>query len=90
MIIGKVVGRLWSTRKDERLNGQKFLVIRPMRPDKRMGENYFVAADIIGAGNGDMVLVTNGGSARRAVGGKDVPIDATIIGIVDSIEVDDE
>lgn len=89
MIIGKVVGRLWSTRKDERLNGQKFLVVMPMKYDNKISGNYFVAADAVGAGKGDLVLVTNGGSARRAVG-TDVPVDATIIGIVDSIEVDDE
>lgn len=90
MIIGKVVGRLWSTRKDERLNGQKFLVVSPMKHDNKESENYFVAADAVGAGKGDLVLVTHGGSARHAVGVKDVPIDSTIIGIIDSIEVDDE
>ena len=90
MIIGRVVGRLWSTRKDERLNGQKFLVVKPMKDNKTESENYFVAADSVGAGNGDLVLVTYGGSARYAVGVKDVPVDATIIGIVDSIEVNDE
>lgn len=90
MIIGKVVGRLWSTRKDERLNGQKFLVVKPMKDDNKDSENYFVAADVVGAGNGDLVLVTQGGSARHAVGIKEVPVDATIIGIVDSIEVNDE
>ncbi|MGL5085384.1 MAG: EutN/CcmL family microcompartment protein [Clostridium sp.] len=90
MIIGKVVGRLWSTRKDERLNGQKFLVVRPMRHDKKESESYFVAADSVGAGKGDLVLVTRGGSARSAVGDKQIPVDATIVGIVDSIEVDDE
>lgn len=89
MVIGKVVGRLWSTRKDERLNGQKFLVVRLIKDNNKQVEGFFVAADSIGAGTGDMVLITKGGSARQAVGGKDVPVDAAIVGIIDSIEVED-
>lgn len=88
MQIGKVIGKLWSTRKDENLNGQKFLVVRLMRNDKVESENVCVAADVVGAGTGDLVLVTQGGAARRVLGSKDIPVDSTIVGIIDSIEVD--
>ena len=90
MVIGRVVGRLWSTRKDEKLNGQKFLIVRLLKNQKEEQEGLFVAADSVGAGNGDTVLIVKGGAARTSLGNKDVPVDATIIGIIDSIEVDDE
>lgn len=90
MQIGKVVGKLWSTRKDENLNGQKFLVVRIMRNNNVVSDQMFVAADIIGAGTGDLVLITQGGAARKVIGSRDVPVDATIVGIIDSIEVDED
>ncbi|SFB28507.1 EutN/CcmL family microcompartment protein [Clostridium frigidicarnis] len=90
MVIGKVVGRLWSTRKDEKLNGQKFLVVRLLKDKEKELEGFFVAADNVGAGNGDLVLITKGASARTSLGDKAIPVDAAVVGIIDSIEVDDE
>ncbi len=90
MIIGKVVGKLWSTRKDEKLNGQKFLIVRTMKDKENMNDGFLVAADSVGAGSGDLVLIVKGGSARVSVGGKDIPIDTAIVGIIDTIEVEDE
>lgn len=90
MVIGKVVGRLWSTRKDEKLNGQKFLVVKLIKENNQELEGFFVAADIVGAGTGDLVLITQGGSARQAIGNREVPIDSAIVGIIDSIEVQNE
>ena len=90
MIIGKVVGKLWSTRKNEKLNGQKFLVVRLMTEENKFSKELFVAVDIIGAGAGDLVIIVKGGAARKAINDETVPIDATIIGIVDSIEVEYE
>lgn len=83
------MGSLWATRKDKKLNGLTFLVVKPIsygKPDQH--NNYFVAADNAGAGIGDMVLVTKGGSARASLPNKDVPVDAVIVGIVDSVEYD--
>ncbi|MBC2855075.1 EutN/CcmL family microcompartment protein [Cetobacterium sp. 2A] len=80
MIIGKVVGNVWSTRKDESLNGLKFLVI-----ELRRDENI-IACDYIGAGVGDRVLITQGSSARKAMENEEIPIDAAVIGIIDEIE----
>ncbi|WP_346884762.1 EutN/CcmL family microcompartment protein [Clostridium sp. UBA4395] len=90
MVIGRVVGRLWATRKDEKLNGQKFLIVRILKDIDVEETGFFVAADSVGAGTGDNVLITRGGAARVSLGERDVPVDATIIGIIDSIEVENE
>ncbi|HAR84988.1 MULTISPECIES: EutN/CcmL family microcompartment protein [Clostridium] len=90
MVIGRVVGRLWATRKDEKLNGQKFLIVRLLKDIDVEETGFFVAADSVGAGTGDNVLITRGGAARVSLGERDVPVDATIIGIIDSIEVENE
>lgn len=90
MIMGKVVGCLWSTRKDENLNGQKFLAVRPIMNNHKESESFIIAVDSIGAGKDDLVMVTQGGSARKAAGSSDIPVDSTIIAIIDSIEIDDK
>lgn len=90
MEIGRVVGNLWATRKDEKLNGHKFLIVKFLQTKTEERPGLFVAVDNAGAGVGDLVLVTKGGSARQSIGDLNVPIDAAIVGIVDSIEVEDE
>lgn len=87
MIIGNVIGSLWATRKDERLDGLKLLVVKPKYTEGL--ESAFVAADLASAGVGDVVLVTRGSSARLAFGRADIPIDSVIVGVVDSINLDD-
>ena len=89
MIMGRVVGCLWSTRKNENLNGQKFLVVRPIINNHKESENLVIAVDSVSAGKDDLVMITQGGSARKAVGSSEVPVDSTIIAIIDSVEVDD-
>ena len=86
MIIAKVVGNLWATKKDDKLNGMKFFVVRPAKGSKA---ETFVAVDAAGAGIGDDVLVSQGSSARTVFAGGDVPVDAVIVGIIDSVEVDE-
>lgn len=88
MEIGRVIGRVWATKKDEQLNGQKLLVLKMLLERGEEKPELVVAADIIGAGVDDLVLVVRGGSARYAVDNPSCPIDAAIIGIVDSIEVE--
>jgi len=78
MIVGKVVGSIVSTRKSEKLTGNKFMVVEPL---KEMGKGRFVAIDNIGAGVGEVVLVATGSAAR--VGMENTPVDAAIVGIVD-------
>lgn len=88
MIIGKVVGNVWATKKDERLNGLKLLVVEPAT--KCEGESGpFVAVDVVGAGIGEDVLVVKGSPARAALPSGNAPVDATVVGIIDTVEVDE-
>jgi len=81
MLIGKVVGSVVATRKNERLTGSKFLIVEPMHG---CAPNRVVAVDNVGAGTGEIVLVTMGSAARVALDNPSVPVDAVIVGIVDS------
>lgn len=88
MQTGRVIGNIWATRKDEKLAGLKLLIIQPINLlDDGPIEAPIVAADVIGAGTGEKVLYVGGSSARGAAGGKDVPVDATVVGIVDDQEI---
>ena len=82
MIIGKVVGSLFSTRKSEKLVGNKFMIVEPVE-DMRSTGNRLVAIDVIGAGIGEYVLVAQGSAARIGCDMADAPIDAAIVGIID-------
>ena len=87
MILGRVVGTVVATRKDERLTGAKLLVVRSIDPLGRDEAAYLVAVDTVDAGTRDRVLVVTGSSARMASGLKDWPVDAAIVGVVDSVEM---
>ena len=88
MFVGKVVGTVVATQKDERLVGWKLLIVRPLDPHKPLHDKIpQVAVDIVCAGMGETVLVAEGSSARHAVAQPDAPIDAVIVGIVDTLEV---
>ena len=82
MIVGKVIGSIVSTRKNENLVGNKFMLVEPI---EEIGDssNRIVAVDNIGAGIGEMVLVALGSAARIGCGMETAPIDAAIVGIVD-------
>lgn len=82
MIIGKVVGSLFSTRKSEKLVGNKFMIVEPVESMRSTG-NRLVAIDIIGAGIGEYVLVAQGSAARIGCDMGDAPVDAAIVGIID-------
>jgi microcompartment protein CcmK/EutM len=87
MLLAKIVGTVVATRKDPRLVSSKLLVVRPIDPNGKVDGGYLVAIDTVDAGVGEHVLVVSGSSARMAVGLKDCPVDAAIVGIVDSIDV---
>lgn len=90
MKTGKVIGNIWATRKDDRLAGLKLLVVQPINLlDGAPIESPIVAADLIGAGVGERVIFVGGSSARGAAGSMDIPVDATIVGIVDDQEIQD-
>jgi len=86
--LGKVVGTLVATRKDPELEGLKFLVLKGCDFEGQPNGAAVVAADAVGAGLGEVVLYAQGSSARQTHLTKDRPVDATIMAIVDLIEVD--
>jgi ethanolamine utilization protein EutN len=87
MFIGKVVGSLWATRKTENTRGVKFLIIQPYNLSKAPNTDTVVAADILGAGEGEMVMVAYGRAARMAVNAEDMSIEAAVIGIIDEYSI---
>jgi ethanolamine utilization protein EutN len=88
MKLGRVIGNLWATRKEEGLTGIKFLCIQLENPQGQVVGESLIAADRIGAGIGDCVMVTSGSAARFIIKEVDLPIDAVVIGIVDSVDVE--
>jgi ethanolamine utilization protein EutN len=80
MLIGKVIGSVVSTRKNEHLVGNKFMIVEPL---KSFQENRIVAIDNVGAGIGEYVLVAQGSAARIGCDAENSPIDAAIVGIID-------
>lgn len=87
MEIGKVIGTVWATKKDEGITGQKLLVIDVMKRRNQEKESLLVAADVTGAGIGDQVLILKGSPARSVVGSGKVPVDAAVVGIIDSLDI---
>ena len=93
MILARVEGSLVATKKNEKMRGNKFLVVRPLVVDSpaarelRPGSSTLVAVDSLGAGEGEVVLVVQGSSARLAADDKNSPVDAVVIGIVDSVDL---
>ena len=87
MLLGKVVGTLVSTRKDEKLEGLKFLVVRQLNVEGQETGGYVIAVDSVQAGVGDVVLFATGSSARQTVLTDKRPCDAVIMAVVDTWEV---
>ncbi len=82
MIVGKVVGSVVATRKNERLLGSKFMIVEPMEGISSNGR--IIAVDNVGAGIGEIVLVATGSAARIGCDLENAPVDAAIVGIVDN------
>lgn len=87
MYIGKVIGNVVATRKDDNLVGKKLLVVEQTDTKGNPLGKVEVAIDSVGAGTGEFVLVSKGSSARHIFGNPSSPIDAAIVGIIDSVEV---
>lgn len=90
MLIARVVGSAVATIKDERLNGTKLLVVREANARGEPTGKPLVAIDTVDAGVGDVVLIASGSSARQTSITKDRPVDAVIMALLDSLEVDGE
>ena len=94
MFIAKVTGSVVATQKASSMVGQKLLVVEPYKIDEadrsrlKSTGRTFVAVDTVGAGNGDYVLIVQGSSARLTPETKQLPVDAAIIGIVDTVHVE--
>lgn len=94
MFIAKVTGSVVATEKIESMKGQKLLVVEPYRLDEKKRKHLvptgrtFVAVDTVGAGPEDYVLLTQGSSARMTPETKTLPIDAVVVGIVDTVSID--
>jgi microcompartment protein CcmK/EutM len=89
MILARVVGNVVATRKDPRLEGKKLLVLQPVSPEGKPEGNYVIAVDTVSAGHRELVIAVSGSSARMAEGCRDTPTDASIVGIVDSVSMDE-
>ena len=87
MYLGKVIGTVVSTIKVPRLTDSKFLIVEKINQDLTAKKQTEVAVDTVGAGDGETVIVVGGSSARMAGGDKTLPVDAAIVGIVDTVEV---
>ncbi|MCH7827070.1 MAG: EutN/CcmL family microcompartment protein [Bacteroidetes bacterium] len=87
MFLGKVIGTVWSTRKDENLVGAKFLIVRHLDLELNEKDNFVVAVDSVGAGEGEVVLVATGSSSRQTHFTQNKPVDAVIMAIVDKLDV---
>jgi len=90
MQLAKVVGTVVSTRKDPSLDGLKFLLVRPVDEEGRETGAFLVAADAVGAGPEEIVLIAAGSSARQTQQTDKRPVDAVVMGIVDTWSVDDK
>ena len=87
MTLGKVVGTVVATRKEQTLEGLRFMLVRLVDPDGKETGAFVVAADAVGAGPEEMVLVASGSSARQTQATNNRPVDAVIMAIVDTWEV---
>jgi microcompartment protein CcmK/EutM len=87
MLMGRVVGTVVASRKDEELTGLKFLLVKQVDVDLNETDKFVVAADAVGAGMGEVVLFAAGSSARQTVATNNRPVDATIMAIVDSYDI---
>lgn len=88
MVLGKVIGTVWATRKDEQLRGMTLQLVREIEPDGSNKGRVVVAVDSVGAGVGETVLFVQGSSARQTELTKNKPVDAVITAIVDKMDVE--
>lgn len=85
--MGKVIGTVVATRKDEKMTGSKLMITQPLNIDLEPIGNAIVAVDTVGAGIGELVFYSRGTAARIAARKMDAPIDAAIVGIIDMVDL---
>jgi ethanolamine utilization protein EutN len=90
MLIAKVIGNVWSTKKKDEISALRLLFIQPLGRNLKPDGNVLVAVDEVGAGFGELVIVTQGAPAMQAFNrDRLIPVDAVVVGIVDNLEMDD-
>lgn len=87
MYMGKVIGTVVATRKDEKLTGNKLMITQPLNIELEPIGEAIVAVDTVGAGIGELVFYSRGTAARIAARKMDAPIDAAIVGIIDMVDL---
>ena len=91
MLLAKVIGNVWSTKKKDEISALRLLFIQPLGKNLKQDGNVLVAADEVGAGFGELVIVTQGAPAMQAFNQDNlIPIDAVVVGIVDNLEMTDD
>jgi carbon dioxide concentrating mechanism protein CcmL len=90
MQIARVRGTVVSTQKDPSLMGVKFILVQFIDEEGQPLPRYEVAADSVGAGVNEWVLVSRGSAARQFVGSENRPIDALVVGIIDTVSLDNQ
>lgn len=91
MLLARVIGNVWSTKKKDEISAVRLLFIQPLGKSLKPDGNVLIAADEVGAGFGELVIVTQGSPAMQAFNkDKLVPVDAVVVGIVDNLEMDDD
>ena len=90
MQIGKIVGTVVATQKDEKLEGFRFHVVRELTADQQETGSSVIAVDAVGAGHGEVILYATGSAARQTENTDGCPVDAIIMAIIDRIEVEGE
>ena len=90
MKIVKVVGTAVSTEKDPRLENSKLLLVQDADPTGKAAGSVYIAQDVVGAGQGELAFLVDGSTARVATGDSNTPVDAAIVGILDSLSLDEK
>jgi len=91
MVLAKVIGNVWSTKKKDEISALRLLFVQPLGKNLKPDGNVLIAADEVGAGFGELVIVTQGSPAMQAFKKDDLlPIDAVVVGIVDNLEITDD
>lgn len=88
MILGKIVGDVWSTKKNDKLHALRLLLVQPLGKDLSPAGSILIAVDEIGAGIDEMVIVTQGAPAMHGVVKDElIPVDAVVVAIVDNFQI---
>ena len=91
MLLAKVIGNVWSTKKKDEISALRLLFVQPLGKDLKADGHVLIAVDEVGAGFGEMVIVTQGAPAMQAFKKGDlIPVDAVVTGIVDNLEIADD